>query len=577
MRMPMALFAASVAAPVAMPTGAIGLWVSGDYDATAKVLPNRAAATAVNRNILRTPSRLFSGLRFWTLTNVTATDNYDAGPTGIAGDATRIVGTGASWKVAPKAAITAYVPAGTYTLAVSVKSNTGAAQTFALSKDSATTRSATKTAGTSWSREFYTFTLAAQALHTQFAICSDGANAADISIASLELFAGGADLGPEALAGHVPMGYCQYATGPVVSGDTLDMSGAGGWGMAQFGAPVTMSECTFITIASKIAAGVSSYSPIAHAQDITRLLPYFEKLQKIGFAFAGSSAAQTNAGTWDMYNKGFFAHTFAANASSIDVWLGPSKVSAATVSVSSFNFVDMFYGAGSAAAAIPYKIAASAMWARKLTDAEIRSAIAALWAQVSETEPAKKYYLAEGDSITAAAYSYANTVFANATTPPVFVATNYSMSGSKLINQLLPRAPFVDAALPSAKGGDKYIMSVLIGANDLSSTDAATYITQLRAYCSARVAAGWTLLLCTILPVNGNATFNSRRAVVNADIRANMAAYGATAIVDFAADPTMGPDDSQTTNPTLWVDVTHPNAAGHAILEPIFRAVLNSL
>jgi hypothetical protein len=46
---------------------------------------------------------------------------------------------------------------------------------------------------------------------------------------------------------------------------------------------------------------------------------------------------------------------------------------------------------------------------------------------------------------------------------------------------------------------------------------------------------------------------------------------------DIASDATMGTDTSYTDHPTDWDDITHPSAAGHALLEPYYRAIINAL
>jgi hypothetical protein len=48
-------------------------------------------------------------------------------------------------------------------------------------------------------------------------------------------------------------------------------------------------------------------------------------------------------------------------------------------------------------------------------------------------------------------------------------------------------------------------------------------------------------------------------------------------IADIASDATMGTDTSFTDHPTDWDDITHPSAAGHALLEPYYRTIINGL
>jgi hypothetical protein len=78
-----------------------------------------------------------------------------------------------------------------------------------------------------------------------------------------------------------------------------------------------------------------------------------------------------------------------------------------------------------------------------------------------------------------------------------------------------------------------------------------------------------------MLPSNRYPNFNVDRNQVNAAIRTWVGLH-ADAIVDFAADPTMGPD-AACLDTTLYQDGLHPTDHGHSILEPIFAAVINAM
>src|SRR5690606_8648405 len=144
--------------------------------------------------------------RLFTLTTVTITDDADVGPDGKA-DASRVVGTSA-WKIVPKAGTW---PAGTYTVALSAKRNTGSDQPFALSDDNAATRDV-KTATAVWQRFTHTFTKATTFSQALIAICSsDGSTGADILIRDFDIYPGAADLGASTPDGNVYYGLNPYA------------------------------------------------------------------------------------------------------------------------------------------------------------------------------------------------------------------------------------------------------------------------------------------------------------------------------------------------------------------------------
>lgn len=159
---------------------------------------------------------------------------------------------------------------------------------------------------------------------------------------------------------------------------------------------------------------------------------------------------------------------------------------------------------------------------------------------------------------------------------------NWGVTGLTLAN-LVAKAQGLAAVIPRTRDTRKFIISVLIGANDLGgyagATDAiaaADYTTALFAFYDNLRAMGFKVVACTILPISGGTAHNTRRAIVNANIVASVGTH-CDAVADFAANATMGGDASFTNFPADWTDGTHPNAAGHVILETIYRTAVNSL
>ena len=134
----------------------------------------------------------------------------------------------------------------------------------------------------------------------------------------------------------------------------------------------------------------------------------------------------------------------------------------------------------------------------------------------------------------------------------------------------------VDAVIPPNTAGRTFILSVLIGTNDLHGgvSIVPTYLTDLAAYLDARRAAGWKVVLCTVPPGTASG-FNAARNLANTTLRTWVGVH-ADALCDFAADPTMGPD-AAASDTSLYGDGEHPTAAGQAILEPIYRAAINGI
>lgn len=133
--------------------------------------------------------------------------------------------------------------------------------------------------------------------------------------------------------------------------------------------------------------------------------------------------------------------------------------------------------------------------------------------------------------------------------------------------------PLYDASLT------QNIVIVWEGTNDLKqgATAAAAYA-NLVAYCQARQAAGWTVIILTILPRSGVGTpptFNADRATINTNIRNNYATFAA-AVADVAANTDIG-EDGDSDNPLYYSDGTHMTTAGYNIVAGIVAATVNGL
>ena len=117
--------------------------------------------------------------------------------------------------------------------------------------------------------------------------------------------------------------------------------------------------------------------------------------------------------------------------------------------------------------------------------------------------------------------------------------------------------------------------------NDVAvgGASAATAYANIQAYCAARRAFGWKVIITTFLSRSDagvSGTFNTIRATVNANIQANWPTF-ADGLADWASDPIMGINGAET-NPTYFLSGNlHPNAAGMAILAPYVTAAIKSL
>jgi hypothetical protein len=182
---------------------------------------------------------------------------------------------------------------------------------------------------------------------------------------------------------------------------------------------------------------------------------------------------------------------------------------------------------------------------------------------------AARNFVSEGDSITANGWAFRA---AYACLPGYQTKANVATPGDTLLN-LISQIAATDALIVP---GARNVMSLLIGANDLNDT--ATYptvtnwLTAVKNYCDARRAAGWYLILGTLLPqgfTGGVNSFNTRRATATPEMRlwttngSICPGKHADLIVDFAADTILGPDNSSVLNPTYWSDEVHPTQLGY--------------
>lgn len=572
-------------------SGAVALYYFNSYATSpVKHIPNAVSSRPISHSWLHTPRRMFAAYDTWYAPGVTASDAGVADPFGGT-EASTISCTGA-WLIGVYSSAT--LPAGTWTFAVWAKRNTGSNQTFAFSADGGATRSSAKTATATWQRFTHTFTTGGGNLAYALCLCSvDGVTGAELAVIDFELFPGSSDLGLGAdnAGGHFYTGLTDGYS-PTISGNTF-----GGFGVSHLPAKVSRDAFTVVCLA-KMASYPGLNSIISDAAIFSTA-----NVQTINGTFGYPNVTDANTSfmtgitgltTFQMLqnippvDSLYRQHAYTFDNGLVEHWINDVRIHSWPTTLTAFDFYTLFVNATNqtyiAANVLGgflglYNRAFSADEMLACFDANKTQAIAD--GLTVGTDTTDRYLFIEGDSITANSSACYPFVFLNGNDSPVCWGSNWAVPGSTVAN-VSARAATLDASLPTNKKGRKFILSLLIGANDLGSyaTGAAGYITDLRAYCSARAAAGWTVTLGTILPKEGEATHNSRRATVNADIRANPTAYGLAgtgAIFDFAADASMGPDSSRASNPTLWDDGVHPSAAGQLVLEPIYRACINAL
>jgi hypothetical protein len=563
------------ASDAVLPSGdLLGVWYASDYDASSNSIPNGAEATSPSLNIFRGGTNLLANTELWAPVNTTVTDDTGS-------DFSTFVSSNGNWYFGSKAGVT--LPAGTYTVAATVKRNTGSDQEFAFTGDNTATRSATKTA-TATEQEFsYTFTRGAGFSINTVLLCSkDGATGANIAVKNLRLFAGGSDLGAPALDGTLYLGFCKNSTSPSVADNQIDMTGQG-FGFIQLPAAETLTTYTAMAVVSKTAAGSSYDAFLSKAQayaDFTSLVELSGRPE----VFFDSNQQFNYAGVWTPLSQGYHLITHAYTGTHRELWIDDVKLFSVAATVGPESVRDLFVGIVNATALYSgCKINAIALYGANKTDAEKRTAYTALSANAVTdglTMADARILVAEGDSITAADGSWFYRYGANDN--PKVVGANRATSGWSIAD-LEADAANLDAIIPPTPGTRDFILTVLIGRNDLVGYPGGTsaWLAALASYLDDRRAAGWTVVLCTLLPSTG-VGFNTARGTANTELRlwttngSTVPGQHADHIIDFAADATMGPD-AAASDTGLYGDGTHPTATGQSNLEAVARAVLNAI
>jgi hypothetical protein len=556
---------------------AIGLWYVDQYQASPPRIANARATTTPSTSLFAAPRNLFANTEWWIGSSTTIADNAAAAPDGTT-SASSVVGTG-NWILHP--ALTHTLPAGTYTLAANVKRNTGSDQQFAFYRGGSAVRSSAQLATSAWQRFNWTFTIGSPSTMNSVGLGSiDGSTAGNIQICDFEMYSGSSDLGPQTFAKHLYLGGSGFDTRPSYASGVLDLS-SNGYGLIQFGASKTLSTFTVQALVSKTAAGSLYQSILSKVQSYQNFSAMTEFTAAPYSYVSTANAAQPTQGSglWVALNKGYHVVTLRYDGTTSDWWLDDVRFLAKAQVLAAVTLTDLFfnittstglYGGDKYAGAV-------ALWDRALTDAEVRSAVTLQQARAAASSVTAtsitRALVAEGDSIAASASPSSFAYLFGPNANPALHGVVHAVSGSTIAT-MASRAAIVDAVIPPTRTGRTFILSVLIGRNDLLSLGTSTWLTNLATYLDARRATGWKVVLCTVLPSTA-VGFNAARNTANATL-VTWAGVHADAIADFAADPTMGPD-AAASNATYYSDGTHPTAAGQALLEPIYRAAVNSL
>ncbi len=154
---------------------------------------------------------------------------------------------------------------------------------------------------------------------------------------------------------------------------------------------------------------------------------------------------------------------------------------------------------------------------------------------------------------------------------------NFGVGGQTVLAMTTDAAAQIDVLYDSSRLS---IVAVFGGTNDLvnGAASAATVYSRIVTYCQARRAAGWKVVVGTILPrssANAGAAFEADRQTVNTSIRTNWATF-ADALADVGADATIGAAGAET-NTAYYSDAIHPTTLGYEIVASYFRTAFTAL
>lgn len=600
-----------------MPAGAKGIWFAKDFDSSLVAVPNVASDSnaTVQPLLTRHPRGAFAtgavgGEGFaggWLgggFGGCTTTEKHEAGRDGVVAATRAVFSSGTSGIRYRK---TFSLSAGTYTMVIDAKSNTGSSQDFQMSRDGLA-NTVTRTATTSWQQFKNEFTLSSATtvdLRFLFPPSGDG----DFVIDKAFLWSGDAASVPAdlTLEGDLYFGNSSKTTDVTYASGEITLA-SGAIGSIDFNDFVTGNEVTMLAVVKRTVDynNVAGYRYPFMYDVVESSVPgattawslgEFEAEGEITASFGGRRARPAGGFSPNLFTDGgYHVISASADASALDLWLDDVSLALETATAGQSDSSRKFQVGNKTASFgfLKFKLNALALYDRKLTDVERRKAISIMIATASDsgitiTKPTN-HLIAGFDSITADADSYVHEFLPNATSG--LVAQNEAIGGSTLsLNPTVAlnldvRSPYHIAGIPadaSDRSGRRFVVTLHPGANDLQPNyagDVTAFLDELWAITDPIRARGGHLGIATILPkgtsVTGAATHNTARATANTQIR-SLLGTKFDFLIDFAADATMGPD-SAADNASLYGDGLHPTASAHSTyLEPIYRAAVNGV
>lgn len=562
-------------------------------EASGRRVYNVAGTVTSDDNIIGFPEQYFNTLNYWngpsyfiksTSGYCTITDNYAANRLGnttasrmqtLAGALVPAIGE------VPGLRKSVTLPAGQYTISLWVKSNTGSAQSIRF-EGPAASYSVDKAVTTAWTQVTHTFTSTGSS--TLIAIRNNAAGAAlDILIDGLKINSGTSATTYNSPEWDFVLGFEgieEVAYDPIWSGSALELNTINQFCHAQSQVTQTLTNVS-------VHALVELYDT-SNEQGYILNAPFLDGNFQlvIGPGTSADSSITPNfkfgantVQTYTNYLADGLLHHLAATYDGTTLKL----------------YIDNYLAASTTASILPQTLSRLLMADNPLVGGRgFKGKIhyASIYSVAHDASQVNNQYLAlqsimllrgqtmtrannfimwEGDSISTVTANGLYPRMANRLLSYPVLSENKATVGAT-VSTLTARAATIDTYLNN--GFSNTILFVLLGSNDMSGAiDGTTFYNNLKTYCNARKAAGWTVVACTPLACV-NSGYSAKRAVAASLIRGDNSFYDA--LVDFAADTTFGPDSSAT-NLTLFADGVHPTTYGYSLMAPIVASVVDTL
>jgi len=557
-------------------SGLIGEWRFNE-GAGQQVFNRVAANQTPTTNIYGMPEQTFdagaNSLSAWNKGGFTVTEGAGANPIDGANTATRMVCAAGDVQLTQAISIAA----GTYTMSIYAKSNTGVNQKIRFCYVAGSrVNSADQTVTTSWQQFSFTFTAGA-AITNIVALNTDAAGEAlDILIYGPQLQSGSSATAYIPTQGHLQLGrYLATDTGDPTwfSGGLTFGPAAGKDCRCVLPQLYSMSRITVYCVAKWNGNGsLSGYNPLVgedYAQPRFNLA--MNDVNQVRFKFNGTNADARNVtpndGSYHLWTGIYDGTNVRYFLDDMEVWSTPASLAAV-------NVLRLFVGQINAAGWLNGNISYILLYNKAHTQAQVRQTLNVLQNIMVKrsitVQPLPKFGCFEGDSITDPTIIGLYPVLTLQSMTPIMQGRNFALSGSSMV-QLQARAAQVDATF-NPRG--LRILSIFIGANDGGDGD-VTFYNNLKASCLARRATGWKTVVLTLLPQStSHNPFNTFRNSVNSMIYADHS--WCDAIADVASDATFG-TDAAANNTTYYSDGLHPTSTTHNLMAPYVEAAFHAV